>query len=87
MQLTIDHVMPASKGGGNTWENLVTACAPCNSKKGDKTLKQLKWKLLAPPREPSPYELNVQVAAIGADKAEVPSEWANYLFGSLQGRL
>ncbi|MBF0586324.1 HNH endonuclease [Prosthecochloris sp. N3] len=36
-QLTIDHVVPRSKGGDDTWENLLTACSVCNSKKGDRT--------------------------------------------------
>lgn len=35
--LTIDHVVPKSKGGADTWENLVTACNKCNNKKGDRT--------------------------------------------------
>ena len=34
-QLTLDHVMPISKGGKTTWENIVAACNPCNSKKGN----------------------------------------------------
>ena len=36
--LTIDHVIPRSRGGKDTWENLVVACSPCNVKKGDKIL-------------------------------------------------
>ena len=36
-ELTVDHVLPRSKGGKNTWENLVAACKPCNQKKGAKT--------------------------------------------------
>jgi len=35
--LTIDHVIPRSRGGGNTWENLATCCSRCNVKKGSKT--------------------------------------------------
>lgn len=35
--LTLDHVIPKSKGGKNTWSNLVTACKKCNSRKGDRT--------------------------------------------------
>ncbi|CAN1550038.1 McrA Restriction endonuclease [Rhabdaerophilaceae bacterium] len=34
--LTFDHVIPRSKGGMTTWENVVTACSPCNLRKGDK---------------------------------------------------
>ena len=48
--LTIDHVVPLSKGGKWVWENLVTACCKCNGKKGSKSLKQLGWKLKAKPR-------------------------------------
>jgi 5-methylcytosine-specific restriction endonuclease McrA len=78
--LTLDHVVPRSKGGQHTWENLVTACAPCNSKKGDKTLRELRWKLRTPPKEPSAYQLDhVLSAVIGADK-KVPHEWESYLF-------
>lgn len=36
-ELTIDHIHPKSRGGGNTWKNLATACFDCNSTKGDKT--------------------------------------------------
>jgi len=38
--LTVDHVIPRSKGGPNTWENLVTCCAECNLRKDDKSLEQ-----------------------------------------------
>lgn len=80
--LTLDHVIPQSKGGRNTWQNLVTACAPCNVKKGDKTLRQLKWKLAKEPKEPSPWELNSVLAAVGyGDVKQIPEEWQNYLFG------
>ena len=40
--LTIDHIVPASKGGEWSWTNLTTACAKCNNRKGDKLLKQKK---------------------------------------------
>ena len=36
-ELSVDHVMPKSRGGKETWENLVTACKPCNCLKGDRT--------------------------------------------------
>ncbi len=37
VEFTLDHVLPRSRGGGSTWENLVSCCKPCNNKKGDKT--------------------------------------------------
>lgn len=40
---TIDHIIPQAKGGQDTWENMITACGPCNTKKGDRTLEELGW--------------------------------------------
>ncbi|XP_011622763.1 uncharacterized protein LOC18421442 isoform X2 [Amborella trichopoda] len=48
--LTIDHVLPISRGGEWEWENLVTACSKCNSKKGQKTLEEAKMKLIKIPK-------------------------------------
>lgn len=50
--LTLDHVMPRSKGGAHTWENLVTACRSCNHRKGGKTVQEARMKLLHDPYEP-----------------------------------
>lgn len=50
--LTLDHVLPRSKGGGNTWENVVTACEKCNSLKGDRTPAQAGMLLKSKPRTP-----------------------------------
>jgi 5-methylcytosine-specific restriction endonuclease McrA len=50
--LTLDHVIPRSKGGAHSWENLVSACRGCNHKKGGKTLEQARMHLARPPREP-----------------------------------
>lgn len=81
--LTLDHVIPQSKGGPNTWENLVAACSPCNTRKGDKTLKQLRWKLAKPPKEPSPWELNIVLSGLGVGNVKkIPEEWSSYLFSS-----
>lgn len=81
--LTLDHVMPQSKGGPNTWDNLVTACGPCNTRKGDSTLRELRWKLLSQPKEPSPWDMGIILASLGMNNLEsVPEEWSNYLFSS-----
>lgn len=58
--LTFDHVFPRSLGGSLSWENTVTCCKKCNSKKGNLTLNQLKrvgMELLNEPRQPTVYEL------------------------------
>ncbi|MEA3349639.1 MAG: HNH endonuclease [Chloroflexota bacterium] len=51
--LTLDHVIPRHLGGEHSWENLVTACASCNHKKGGRTPKQSRMKLLRKPKSPS----------------------------------
>jgi 5-methylcytosine-specific restriction endonuclease McrA len=50
--LTVDHVIPRSKGGEHTWENVVTACRACNHRKGGKTLQEARLKLKFNPSEP-----------------------------------
>ena len=54
-ELTLDHIIPKSKGGKNTWTNLVCACVDCNRKKSDKSLKDSGMKLLKNPTKPSQY--------------------------------
>ena len=50
--LTIDHVVPRSRGGANSWTNCVAACYHCNTKKADKTLDEARMKLRRPPTRP-----------------------------------
>jgi CRISPR/Cas system Type II protein with McrA/HNH and RuvC-like nuclease domain len=52
-ELTIDHVQPRSRGGRNTWTNLVTCCSKCNHKKGNKTPEEANMKLKKKPYEPT----------------------------------
>jgi len=51
--LTRDHVLPLSKGGRDSWENVVTACFHCNSRKANRTPQQANMPLLAVPYRPS----------------------------------
>ena len=51
--MTIDHVKPRQKGGNDSWENLVAACVPCNTRKGNNSLNGSKMKLLKKPRKPT----------------------------------
>ncbi len=50
--LTIDHVIPLSKGGSHTWENVVTACQSCNQRKGDRLPEQAGMTLKTKPKPP-----------------------------------
>ena len=51
--LTFAHILPKSKGGTTTWDNVITACSNCNTSKGNKTLKELKLSINKKPFEPS----------------------------------
>ena len=77
-KLTLDHVVPRSRGGESSWENVVTSCAPCNLRKGNRMLEEVGMRLHAPPRAPAPA-LFVTLAA-----PRIPDRWHPYLaaFGS-----
>lgn len=72
-RLTIDHVIPKSRGGQDTWENMVVACSSCNAKKGDKPLEQTGMKLIRQPKPPTNRIL------LTLHKSNV-SEWKDYVF-------
>ncbi|HHS88956.1 MAG TPA: HNH endonuclease [Rhodobacteraceae bacterium] len=55
--LTFDHVVPRSRGGVTSWENVVAACSRCNLQKGARTLRQVGMSLRKPPRRPGAEEL------------------------------
>jgi len=74
IDLTLDHVIPYSKGGKSTWENLVASCSRCNNKKGDRTPKQAGMKLLSKPKKPHAFQtLRFYIKTIR-------SPWKPYLF-------
>ena len=72
-RLTLDHVVPRSRGGESVWENVVTSCSPCNLRKGDKLLHEAAMALGRPPKPPAPV-LFIRLAA-----PRVPSGWEPYL--------
>lgn len=72
-RLTIDHVVPKSKGGEDSWENLVVACSKCNTMKSDKLLEHTKLKLRKRPT--APYS----TVAIDLAESNVP-EWREYCY-------
>lgn len=56
-QLTFDHVVPRRLGGRTTWENVATACAPCNLRKGGRTPAQASMRLAVTPTRPTNWQL------------------------------
>jgi len=51
-ELSLDHVIPRSQGGTNSWENIVCACVRCNVRKGGRTPEQANMRLISKPRRP-----------------------------------
>lgn len=72
-QLTLDHVVPRSKGGQSTWENLVASCKSCNHRKGDLTPSEAGLVLIKTPRQLSVHSKH---KLLRADQ----SSWDKYLF-------
>ena len=58
---TVDHLLPVSRGGKNTFKNLVLMDKELNSKKGDRTLKEMGWKLIKEPTEPLPIPVSATI--------------------------
>jgi 5-methylcytosine-specific restriction endonuclease McrA len=71
--LTVDHVIPRSKGGSSTWDNIVASCAPCNRRKGDALPSQAGMVPRSQPRPPGPHVF-IQVAS-----PTIPQVWRQYL--------
>lgn len=71
--LTVDHVIPRSKGGTSSWENIVASCAPCNRRKGDRLPKQAGMHPRHAPSTPR-AEIFIHVAS-----PTIPAAWLQYL--------
>ncbi|MFD1721415.1 HNH endonuclease [Amnibacterium endophyticum] len=70
---TIDHVLPRSRGGADTWENLVACCLTCNNTKSDRTPAEMGWTLRQTPRTPHGTGWLVR----GVERPQ--PEWSEYL--------
>ncbi len=72
--ITVDHVLPKSQGGPDTWENMIAACVKCNNHKGDRTPEQAGMTMLSTPRRPS------HISFIVHSMNSIDSNWKPYLF-------
>jgi len=71
--VSIDHIIPRSKGGRTVWDNVVAACQSCNRSKGDSTLEESRMILIRAPRQPSWREL------LGEVDFPIEPDWLRYL--------
>jgi 5-methylcytosine-specific restriction endonuclease McrA len=71
--LTVDHVMPRSRGGESVWENIVASCAPCNRRKGNRTPHEARMHPANRPKPPGPTVF-IRIAS-----PRIPKAWEQYL--------
>jgi 5-methylcytosine-specific restriction endonuclease McrA len=75
--LTRDHILPMSRGGTNTWENVVTSCSPCNNRKGNHVPEEAGMKLLTAPDEPNYVHLVWAVRRV----TPIQARWIGMFYG------
>ena len=75
-ELTLDHIVPSSKGGKKSWQNIITACKKCNNKKGNNTPEQAGMKLHYNAKKPS----SIPHTSFIHNLKNVPRDWKPYLF-------
>ncbi len=75
-ELTYDHVVPRRLGGRTEWTNIVTACQPCNLRKGGRTPEQARMHLRRRPEQPA----WVPAITIAISTRSVPDAWRDYLY-------
>jgi len=80
--LTFDHVIPRSRGGRTTWQNIVAACGPCNLKKGGRTPGQAQMPLRRTAHQPSAWQL--QQAGRRFPPHFLHQSWLDYLYWDIE---
>jgi 5-methylcytosine-specific restriction endonuclease McrA len=76
--LTLDHIIPRSRGGQDSWNNLVTACVSCNINKGNRTPKEALMSLNKEPRKP--YS-SLHFEIVKCTKGDRNNQWRKYVIG------
>ncbi len=80
--LTFDHLIPRSRGGRTTWDNIVTACEPCNLRKGGRLLKDCDMRLVRKPVRPSMPML--QAVGRRFPPNYLHASWVDYLYWDIE---
>ncbi len=75
-QLTYDHVVPRSRGGRTSWENIVSCCCACNARKAARTPAEAKMKLRSVPARPA----WMPAVQIQVSRSSVPDAWRDYVY-------
>jgi 5-methylcytosine-specific restriction endonuclease McrA len=75
--LSLDHIIPKSRGGSSKWENLVAACKMCNGKKGDRTPEEAGFHPIKKPNRMSIHTHNAILINLAAGNPE----WSEYIYG------
>lgn len=79
-ELTFDHVMPRSRSGGSSWDNIVTACGPDNLRKGARTPKEAGMRLLRQPYEPTPRQIDAAARQMPLAATDLHKSWMDFLY-------
>jgi 5-methylcytosine-specific restriction endonuclease McrA len=74
--LTVDHVIPRSRGGESVWENIVASCAPCNRRKGNRLPREVEMHPAKRPKPPGPTVF-IRIAS-----PRIPVAWEPYLLAA-----
>jgi 5-methylcytosine-specific restriction endonuclease McrA len=79
-ELTFDHVIPVSRGGAKSWENIVTACVECNRRKGGRTSEEAGMHLIQKPVEPR-WVPSLNITFVFKN---FPESWRDYLYWNVE---
>lgn len=85
--LTLDHLLPSAKGGKTSWENVVTACRPCNHRKGARTIEELGVRPRNMPFRPTFSSTAIFALRFGLTRKNAPEVWRPYIDFSVTDKL
>jgi 5-methylcytosine-specific restriction endonuclease McrA len=82
LELTFDHVIPRAQGGRTTWENVTTACAPCNLRKGGRTPREAHMHIRRHPFRPTSWQLQEHGRSFPPNYLH--ASWRDYLYWDVE---